>query len=166
MDYDVLIIGCGAVGAAVAREMTLLHQKCIVLEKNMEVLSEASSGNTGHLARNFHYTPKRAPLEFQMTRRAAEKHNAEWLNSQPNVPRRRCGLLMLAKNEEEFKTITDMEVKARANGEDVRIITSKQQLLCLEPNLALEENGFVAALYSPDEYVVDPFLLRKCLQCN
>ena len=47
--FDVLIIGCGAVGAAVAREMTLIGQKCIVLEKNMDVLSEASSGNTGHL---------------------------------------------------------------------------------------------------------------------
>ena len=51
--FDVLIIGCGAVGAAVAREMTLLGQKCIVLEKNMDVLSEASSGNTGHLVRVF-----------------------------------------------------------------------------------------------------------------
>ena len=47
--YDVLVIGCGAVGAAVAREMTLLGQKCMVLEKNPHVLSEASSGNTGHL---------------------------------------------------------------------------------------------------------------------
>ena len=47
--YDVLIIGCGAVGAAVSREFTLLGQKCIVLEKNQDVLSEASSGNTGHL---------------------------------------------------------------------------------------------------------------------
>ena len=53
--FDVLIIGCGAVGAAVAREMTLLGQKCIVLEKNMDVLSEASSGNTGHLVRVFFY---------------------------------------------------------------------------------------------------------------
>lgn len=159
--YDVLIIGCGAVGAAVAREMTLIGQKCILLEKNIEVLSEASSGNTGHLARNFHYTAQRAPLEFQMTRRAATKHNQEWLDSQPNVPRRRCGLLMVATNEEEFNTITDMEVKARANGEDVRIIKNKHELFKLEPHLALNEQDFVAALYSPEEYVVDPFLLRK-----
>ena len=47
--FDVLVIGCGAVGAAVAREMTLLGKKCMVLEKNEDVLSEASSGNTGHL---------------------------------------------------------------------------------------------------------------------
>ena len=50
--YDFIIIGCGAVGAAVARELTLLGQKCLVLEKNEEVLGEASSGNTGHLVRN------------------------------------------------------------------------------------------------------------------
>ena len=49
--YDFIIIGCGAVGAAVARELTLLGQKCLILEKNEEVLGEASSGNTGHLVR-------------------------------------------------------------------------------------------------------------------
>ena len=51
--FDVLIVGCGAVGAAVSREMTLLGQKCIILEKNIDVLSEASSGNTGHLVSCF-----------------------------------------------------------------------------------------------------------------
>ena len=30
--FDVLIIGCGAVGAAVAREMALLGQKCIIFQ--------------------------------------------------------------------------------------------------------------------------------------
>ena len=50
--YDFIIIGCGAVGAAVARELTLMGQKCLVSEKNEEVLGEASSGNTGHLVRN------------------------------------------------------------------------------------------------------------------
>ena len=35
--FDVLIIGCGAVGAAVAREMALLGQKCIVLEYAQQI---------------------------------------------------------------------------------------------------------------------------------
>ena len=35
--YDFIIIGCGAVGSAVARELTLLGQKCLILEKNQEV---------------------------------------------------------------------------------------------------------------------------------
>ena len=52
--FDVLIVGGGAVGVAVAREMTLLGKRCLVCEKNVDVLSEASSGNTGHLARQVH----------------------------------------------------------------------------------------------------------------
>ena len=49
--YDVLIVGCGAVGCAVAREMSLYGKRVVVCEKNGDVLTEASSGNTGHLAR-------------------------------------------------------------------------------------------------------------------
>jgi glycine/D-amino acid oxidase-like deaminating enzyme len=45
--FDVLIVGAGAVGVAVAREMTLLGKRCVVCEKNVDVLDEASSGNTG-----------------------------------------------------------------------------------------------------------------------
>ncbi len=161
--FDVLIIGCGAVGAAVAREMTLLGQKCIILEKNMDIINEASSGNTGHLARNFHYTKDRAPLEYELTRRAAKKHNAEWLQVQVNVPRQKCGLLMVAMTDEEFQTIADYEVKARANGEDVRII-GPGQIRKLEPDLELD--GVIAGLYSPEEYVVDPYLLGKSFTCN
>ena len=50
-NFDVLIVGCGAVGSAVARHMSLIGKRCIVCEKNCDVLSEASSGNTGHMAR-------------------------------------------------------------------------------------------------------------------
>lgn len=155
--YDVLIVGSGAVGSAVAREFTLLGQQCIVCEKNPDVIGEASSGNTGHLARNFHYTLNRAPLEFKLTRDAAVNHNPYWLESQPNVPRRKTGLIMVAFTKEEVDTLLDMESKAVANGEDVRIIGCRE-LKVLEPNLATVDK-VLAALYSPEEYVVDPYLL-------
>ena len=89
MLYDALIIGGGAIGVAVARELALLGKKCVICEKNEDVLSEASSGNTGHLATNFYYTKDRAPLEFAMTRIASKVLNPEWLRVQPNVPRKR-----------------------------------------------------------------------------
>ena len=65
---------------------------------------------------------------------------------------------MVAYNENEFKTLIEYEAIAKANGEDVRIIR-KSQLQKLEPNFELV-NEAIAALYSPEEYVVDPFLLR------
>ena len=96
-----------------------------------------------------------------MTRRAAIKHNKEWLEVQVNVPRQRCGLLMIAMNDEELKTVADYEIKSTANGEDVRII-GKQELMKLEPNLSITDQA-VGAFYSPEEFVVDPFLLRNYL---
>ena len=93
-----------------------------------------------------------------MTRRAAAKHNKEWLDVQVNVPRQRCGLLMIAMNDDELKTVADYEVKSTANGEDVRII-GKRELMKIEPDLDVI-NQSVGAFYSPEEYVVDPFLLR------
>jgi len=49
--FDVVIIGCGAIGSAVGRELCCLHKKCLIVEKKVDILDEASSGNTGHLAR-------------------------------------------------------------------------------------------------------------------
>ena len=50
-DYAVLVIGAGAVGCAVARQVALRQRgvggRCLLLEKNPDVLSEASSGNNG-----------------------------------------------------------------------------------------------------------------------
>ena len=104
MIYDALIIGGGAIGVAVARELTLLGKSCIICEKNENVLDEASSGNTGHLATNFYYTKDRAPLEYEMTRAASKILNPEWLRTQPNVPRKRVSysLLSLIINASNF----------------------------------------------------------------
>ena len=74
-----------------------------------------------------------------------------------NVPRRKCGLLMVARTEHEFQTIQDYHAKGLANGEDVTII-DRHQLKRLEPDLEMADEP-LGALYSPEEYVVDPFLL-------
>ena len=69
-----------------------------------------------------------------MTRKARLKHNPEWLNTQINVPRRKCGLFMIATNDEEFEYLIDIESKGRVNGEDIRIL-HKAELELMEPNL-------------------------------
>ena len=47
MIFDACVIGGGAVGVAVARELSLRGKSVVLLEKNESCLSEASSGNTG-----------------------------------------------------------------------------------------------------------------------
>lgn len=92
-----------------------------------------------------------------MTRRAATKHNSEWLEVQANVPREKCGLVMVAMDDSQFEAILDIEAKSKVNGEDVRIITP-EQLRLLEPDLEVASEA-KAALYSPEEYVVDAYLM-------
>lgn len=43
--FDVIVVGGGVVGCAVVWEMTSRGYRCLLLEKNENLISEASSGN-------------------------------------------------------------------------------------------------------------------------
>ena len=59
-NYDYLIVGCGIVGCAVARELCLRDEVTVgIVEKEFDPVAEASSGNTGHIGTFFHYTDAR-----------------------------------------------------------------------------------------------------------
>ena len=55
--YDVLIIGGGVVGCAIARELSRYQLKLGVLEKNLDVAYETSGRNTGVCHGGFAYDP-------------------------------------------------------------------------------------------------------------
>ena len=61
---------------------------------------------------------------------------------------------MLATTDEEFNILMDIEVKAKVNGDDIRIL-NENELKILEPELNVE--NVLAALYSPEEFLVDVF---------
>lgn len=54
-NYDVVIIGGGVVGSAVAREMSRFKLKVAVLEKESDVCTQNSRRNTGMLHAGFLY---------------------------------------------------------------------------------------------------------------
>jgi len=164
--FDVAIIGGGAIGCAVARRVCRSFKEdgkrmtCMVLEKNPDVISEASSGNTGHLATNFYYGQhdgRGAPLESMMCRNAANEHNEEWLRQQPNIPRRKAGLLFLARSDEEGQKLRSMLAAGEENGAKGLRLVQSEELSAVEPHLEIPSDVKMGLL-SEDEYVIDPFL--------
>ncbi len=133
--FDYLIVGCGVVGCAVAREITLAtaaKKRVCVVDKEMEPVSEASSGNTGHIASFFYYTSERAPIEYAMTRRCREL-NREWFAAQENVLSCKRGLLLLAFSQEALDEGRKMAEIGRDNGETevLKLISSRSSILIL-----------------------------------
>jgi len=65
--YDVLIIGAGVVGNAIARELSRYRLTVGVLEKEMDIGMGTSSRNSGVLHSGIHYKPGtlRARLDVQ-----------------------------------------------------------------------------------------------------
>ena len=60
--HDYLIVGCGIVGCAVARELCRRGGDGVtvgIVEKEADPVAEASSGNTGHIGTFFYYTDAR-----------------------------------------------------------------------------------------------------------
>ena len=53
--YDVLIIGGGVVGSAIARELSRWRLRIAVLEKESDVCTQTSGRNTGMLHAGFLY---------------------------------------------------------------------------------------------------------------
>ena len=75
---DVIIIGGGVVGSAVARELRRYRLSVTVLEKESDVCTQTSGRNTGMLHAGFLYVPGTLKAKF------AVEGNAEFVRL--NVP--------------------------------------------------------------------------------
>ena len=67
--YDVVVIGCGVVGAAIARELSRYKIKVAVLEKEADVSFGTSKANSGIIHGGFHAAPGSNKAKFVCSRK-------------------------------------------------------------------------------------------------
>jgi glycerol-3-phosphate dehydrogenase len=156
---DVVIIGAGAVGCAIARELSKYRIDVVVIDKNEDIGGDASKSNSAIIHTGYDATP--GTLESQLVVAANPMYPV--LVKDLDVPFRQVGALLPAVSEEQYESLPAIKEKAFRNGVyDVEYLT-KEQLLEMEPNLNPEVKG---GLYIPRESIIDPFIYVQALAEN
>lgn len=159
MKTDVVIIGAGAVGCAVARELSKYQVNVIVVDKNEDIGGDASKSNSAIIHTGYDATP--GTLESQLVVAANPMYDE--LCKSLDVPFKRVGAILPAFTDEQFNKLPEIKAKAFKNHVyDVEYKTGAE-LLKMEPNLNPEVKG---GLYIPRESIIDPFILVQALAEN
>lgn len=155
--YDMVIIGGGVVGCAIARELSKYKVSVAVLEKEDDVGWEISCRNSGVVHAGFNNKPGTLMAQFCVE---GNKHFAE-LCRQLDVPYKKIGKLVVAKKKEEIKGLKELKIQGDKNQVAGLKIINSEELKRLEPNI----EG-IAALYSPETAITSPYLLTIALAEN
>jgi glycerol-3-phosphate dehydrogenase len=150
VERDVVIVGAGVVGSAVARELSRFELRLTLLEAGADVGAVTSKANTALLHTGFDAKP--GTLESQLVRRGHELLTA--YASDAGIPLERTGALLVAWNEEERARFPEIIDRSITNGYTAIRELDAGELLRREPNLGPEAEG---ALEIPDEGIVCPF---------
>ncbi|MGN8817997.1 NAD(P)/FAD-dependent oxidoreductase [Oribacterium sp. HCP28S3_H8] len=157
--YDVVIIGAGVTGAAVARELSRLKLHALVLERAEDVCSGTSKANSAIVHAGYDAMP--GTMKAKMNVRGAELIRE--LSHTLDFPYRQNGSMILCFREEDKPKLTALYERGLANGVKEMRIISGEEARELEPALSKE---VVAALLVPTGGIVCPFNLTIALAEN
>lgn len=150
--YDIVVIGCGVVGATVCYELSKYDLNVLVLEKEIDVADGTTKANSGILHAGYDPKPKTLMAKLNVLGSKLIKEAVKKLD----IQYRECGSLVLAFNEEDEKVLEELLDNGIKNGvEDLKII-EKEEVFKLEPNI---NRTVTKALYSKGAGVIDPFEL-------
>ncbi len=156
---DVVVIGAGAVGCAIARELSKYNVDVVVVDKRDDVGGDASKSNSAIIHTGYDAAP--GTLESQLVVAANPMYDE--LTKDLDIPFNRIGAILPAFTDEQFDQLPAIKEKAFKNHVyDVEYL-SKEEILAKEPELNPEVKG---GLFIPRESIIDPFILVQALAEN
>ncbi len=157
--YDVIIIGAGVSGSAVARELSRYGARICVVEREEDVCCGTSKANSAIVHAGFD-----AQTGSLMAKLNVEGNALMWrLAEDLDFKIKRCGSLVVCTDEASRSGLDDLLERGRANGvPDLRIV-EREELKRMEPNIS---DAAVAALWAPSAGIVDAFGLNIALAEN
>ena len=157
--YDVIVIGAGVTGCAIARELSRYEWKVAVLERASDVCEGTSKANSGVVHAGFDAKPgtMKAQLNVEGSRLMGP------LAKELDFPYKRNGSLVLCFDEKDIPALQKLYDQGRQNGVEGLEILDRGQLKKMEPNIS---DNAVAALCAPTGGIVCPFGLTIALAEN
>ncbi|MEI6109128.1 MAG: NAD(P)/FAD-dependent oxidoreductase [Actinomycetes bacterium] len=147
MKFDVVVIGAGLVGSAIAQEFTARGQSVCIVEKSNDVGNGTSKANTAIWHTGFDAVP--GSLESKLVGRGY--FLLENYAKQAGIPIVKTGAVLVAWDEEQLASLDGLADKAHKNGYEKTKRLSQSEVRNLEPNLSESALG---GLLVPDEGIV------------
>lgn len=157
--YDVIIIGAGVTGCAVARYLSRYQGSALVLERAEDVCCGTSKANSAIIHAGFDaaHGSLMAKMNVQGNRMLPE------LAKELDFPFRMNGSLVVCMSEEDMPRLRALYENGEKNGVEGLEIVDAQRLHELEPNVS---KNAVAALWAPTGGIVCPFNMTIALAEN
>jgi len=152
---DCLVIGAGAVGLAVARNLAMAGREVIVLEAADDIGTGTSSRNSEVIHAGIYY----AKDSLKARCCVAGKHKLYEFCHSHGVAHKRLGKLLVATAADEMPALEATKEKAAANGVTDLTWIDADALRAMEPNLQA-----VGALLSPSTGIIDSHAYMLALQ--
>ena len=159
MIYDVVIIGAGVSGSAVAREVSRYDVSACVLEKCEDVCEGTSKANSAIVHAGF--DAEEGSLMAKLNVEGNEM--MDQLSKDLDIPFKRNGSLVVCVHEEEIDGLKILYDRGVKNGVKGLEILTREEAIAKEPNLSDE---VVGALYAPTGGIVCPFELNIAMAEN
>lgn len=157
--YDVIIIGAGVSGSAIARELSGYELKILVLERALDVCEGTSKANSGIVHAG--YDAKSGTLKAKLNVAGSKK--MEKLSKELDFSYKKNGSMVLCFEEKDLNKLEELKSRGEKNGVSGIRILDRQEVLRMEPAVSKK---VVAALYAPDGAIVCPFGLNIALAEN
>jgi L-2-hydroxyglutarate oxidase LhgO len=152
---QVLVVGAGVIGLAMARAAALAGHEVIVAEATRGIGNGVSSRNSEVIHAGMYYpTGSLRALHCPRGRRMLYDYCVSH-----GVPHRKCGKLIVATEDAEVAKMTAILAQGRANGVEGLAMIDGAAARALEPALAC-----VAALHSPETGIIDSHALMTALR--
>ena len=147
--YDIVIVGSGVIGCAIARELSRYQLRILVIDKASDVCEGTSKANSGLVHAGFDCKP--GTLKAKLNVRGNQLIRE--LSSSLDFAFRQNGAMVISLDDDR-SGIEELYNRGIANGVEGLKILSGDEARSIEPNLS---KNVTCALYAPTAGLVCPF---------